>query len=89
MSTRWACPRLESDWNGNYTCGSRHAEARDPVTNEPLSDRKSQMILARHAATHIAELTDTETGEVVRQRLCVNAAAAFAYRWGLKFPVGK
>lgn len=86
-TTRWANPRLESDWSANHTCGSRHSEAYDPVTHEPLTDKRSQMILMTHAATHVGELVDTETGEVVRQPLCSNAAAAFAARWGLQFPV--
>lgn len=86
-TTRWTSAALASDWGGCHNCGSRHSEAYDPATGDPLTDKKSVAILGQHQATHIGELVDTETGEIVRQHLCTNAAAAFAHRWGLQFPV--
>lgn len=82
---RWTNPRLEADWYGHRTCGSRHAEAYDG--DQPRTDAKSKASLSSHPAYYIGELVDSHTGEVVRQPLCSNAAAAFAARWGLQFPV--
>ena len=86
-TTRWASPVLVSDWGGHHNCGSAHREAYDPQTGEPLADKRSETTRSSHRATYIGELVDTMTGEVVRQHLCSNAAAAFAHRWLLPFPV--
>lgn len=85
VASRWTSPALVSDWGGHRNCGSRHAEAYDG--DVPRTDAKSKAVLSTHDARYIGELVDTETGEVVRQHLCSNAAAAFAHRWGLQFPV--